>query len=373
MIVGVSTRAFAESAHRAGYRCRTVDAFGDLDQKAMVENVALARDLGRAYGVAAAVAIARRWPGPAAYVANLENHPAAVRRLAAGRRLLGNGPEVLARVRDPFSLAAVLGSAGVRMPRTLPATEAGRADPGRAWLRKPVRGGGGSGVGPWRPGQPLGPRAILQERLEGTPGSIAFAADGRRAVVLGVSRQLIGDAAFGATGYRYAGSIFPFVCDDADPASVAEQAAAIAETVTAAFGLRGVNGVDFVARDGELYVLEVNPRYTASMELIERATGLSIFEAHVAALDGALPAPPAPPSGAYGKAIVYARRDVVMADTRPWLGRDDVRDLPFPGERIRRGRPVCTVFARAPDARGCYAGLVVAARAVEETLMREAS
>src|SRR5690606_21619789 len=83
-------------------------------------------------------------------------------------------------------------------------------------------------------------------------------------------------------------------------------------------------------------------------------------EAHVAALDGALPAPPAPPSGAYGKAIVYARRDVVMADTRPWLGRDDVRDLPFPGERIRRGRPVCTVFARAPDARGCYAGLVAA-------------
>ena len=372
MIVGVSTRAFAESAVRAGYRCRTVDAFGDLDQKAMVENLALGRDLGREYHAAAAVALARGLPGAAAYVANLENHPAAVRRLAAGRHLLGNAPAVLARVRDPFALAAALRARGIRFPLTLAAAEAGRADPGRAWLRKPVRGGGGSGVSPWQAGLPLGPRLIVQERLEGTPGSIAFAADGRRAVVLGISRQLIGDAAFGATGCRYTGSIFPFASDDADPGSVAEQAAAIAETVTAAFGLRGVNGVDFIAREGQLYVLEVNPRYTASMELIERATGLSIFEAHVAASGGELPAPCAPPAGAYGKAIVFARRDVVVGDTRPWLERDDVRDVPFPGERIRHGRPVCTVFARAADQQACYAGLVVAARGVEETLMGEA-
>lgn len=373
MIVGVSTRAFAESAVRAGYRCRTVDAFGDLDQKAMVENVALVRDKGREYHAAAAVALARDLPGVAAYVANLENHPTAVRRLATGRRLLGNEPAVLAYVRDPFALAAALCARGIRVPLTLSAAEAGRADPGHAWLRKPVRGGGGSGVGAWRPGLPLRPGTIVQERLEGTPGSIAFAADGRRAVVLGISRQLIGDAAFGASGYRYAGSIFPFASDDADARSVAEQAAAIAEAVTAAFGLRGVNGVDFVARDGALHVLEVNPRYTASMELIERASGLSIFEAHVAALGGELPAPRAPAPGAHGKAIVFARRDVVVGDTRRWLARDDVRDVPFPGERIRRGRPVCTVFARAADAHACYAGLVAAARGVEETLMGEAS
>src|SRR5690606_3949279 len=188
----------------------------------MVENVALMRDIGREYHAAAAVALARGLPGAAAYVANLENHPAAVRRLAAGRRLLGNEPAVLARVRDPFALAAALRPCGVRVPLTLTVAEAGRADPVRAWLRKPVRGGCGSGIGPWRPGLPLGHRTIVQGRLEGTPGSIAFAADGRRAVVLGISRQLIGDASFGANGYRYAGSILPFASDDADPGCVAE-------------------------------------------------------------------------------------------------------------------------------------------------------
>ena len=43
LIVGVSTRALAESACRAGWRCASVDAFGDLDQKARVDNIALTR------------------------------------------------------------------------------------------------------------------------------------------------------------------------------------------------------------------------------------------------------------------------------------------------------------------------------------------
>ena len=65
---------------------------------------------------------------------------------------------------------------------------------------------------------------------------------------------------------------------------------AIAGAVTEAFGLVGLNGIDFVLREGEPYVLEINPRYSASMELIERGGRLSVFEAHVAACGGDLPA-----------------------------------------------------------------------------------
>ena len=56
--------------------------------------------------------------------------------------------------------------------------------------------------------------------------------------------------------------------------------------------------------------------------------------------------------------MVYARRAVVVADTRSWLRDRSVRDVPHPGERIARGRPICTVFARARDARSCHAALV---------------
>ena len=157
LIVGVSTRALAESASRAGYSCVSVDAFGDLDQKSRVQNVSLARDQGRRYSASAAVAVGRRFPAAsAAYVGNLENHPAAVRRLALGRRLWGNTPATLVRARDPIAVADAVRRAGGRAPLTLLAGETRHASAGVRWLRKPRRGGGGSGVRDWEPGAPLG-------------------------------------------------------------------------------------------------------------------------------------------------------------------------------------------------------------------------
>jgi predicted ATP-grasp superfamily ATP-dependent carboligase len=143
---------------------------------------------------------------------------------------------------------------------------------------------------------------------------------------------------------------------------------AIASALTKAFGLVGLNGIDFVLRAGEPYVLEVNPRYAASMELLERAGRLSVFESHVAACAGALPSVEGPIQDVLGKAVLYARRDVVVGDSVRWLVRDDVRDVPFPGERIARGHAVCTVFARGADSVTCYARLVATAAALEREL-----
>lgn len=366
LIVGVSTRALAESASRAGYSCLSVDAFGDLDQKSRVQNVGLSRDLGRPYSAAAAVAVGRRLPAAsAAYVGNLENHPSAVRRLARGRRLLGNTPATLVRARDPVAVADVVQRAGGRVPLTLLPGQTRQASAGVRWLRKPRRGGGGSGVRQWKPGAPLGPNELVQERIEGVLASVAFVANGQRAVLLGISRGLAGDPAFGARGHRYCGSVYPLSADRA----LIDRMSAIAGAVTEGFGLVGLNGIDFVLRDGEPYVLEINPRYCASMELMERGGGISVFEAHVAACGGALPsAGAAPMPEVLGKAVLYARREVIVGDSGRWLLRDDVRDVPFPGDRIRRGHPVCTVFVRGADSVTCYGRLVAAASALEQEL-----
>ena len=45
----------------------------------------------------------------------------------------------------------------------------------------------------------------------------------------------------------------------------------LARALVEEFDLVGVNGIDFVARDGLPYAIEVNPRWCASMELVERA------------------------------------------------------------------------------------------------------
>jgi predicted ATP-grasp superfamily ATP-dependent carboligase len=290
----------------------------------------------------------------AAYTSNFENYPAAVTRLAQGRRLLGNSASTLTRVRDPLELTRVLKRHALPAPECRSRAPLGQLSSLR-WLLKPRRSGGGHGITTWRRGHALGKGMYLQQRIAGVPGSISFAANGASAVVLGFSRQLVGDPDLGAGRYRYCGSILgaPGVRLFSRQDELLERAAEIVSRVTGEFRLVGLNGIDFIARQGIPYPTEVNPRYSGSMELIERAHPLSMFETHFHACHGILPLPPRSISRIHGKAIVFARRDVRVGDLVARLGSKWVADLPYEDEQIQRGRPICTVFAAAAAPAQC--------------------
>ncbi|HEY9480430.1 MAG TPA: ATP-grasp domain-containing protein, partial [Gemmatimonadaceae bacterium] len=226
---------------------------------------------------------------------------------------------------------------------------------------KPRASGGGHGISAWQPGDALPRTHILQERIAGTPGSIAFVAHDGNALPFAISRQLVGDAAFGATAFQYCGSIL-----SDRPRALIDAATECAQLLTEELTLVGLACLDFVARDGVPHAIELNPRYSSSMELAERAFDFSVFEAHARAcrrLSASTTATAAlattlRSAGAFGKAILFAPHDLTMGDTRPWLADPDVRDVPHPGETIPRGHPVCTIFATARDDAACYEMLV---------------
>jgi predicted ATP-grasp superfamily ATP-dependent carboligase len=366
LIAGVTTRPFAASAARAGYRVTAVDAFGDQDLQHIAEVVLARAKPGRSYTPMQAARLAAAIPAPlAAYTSNFENHPSAVTRLGEGRRLLGNPADILARVRHPLELMRVLRRFG------LPALESRSRPPApgsrrKSWLLKPRRSGGGHGIRRWLPRQPIGRDTYLQEFVRGIPGSVSFAADGSDAVLLGWSRQLVGEAEFGVRGFRYCGSIVAGAEIQLfeDQAGLLRKLAEIVRLITREFRLVGLNGVDFIARRGVPYPTEVNPRFSSSMELIERSTGASLFEIHVQACEGRLPT--IMPAGhlVQGKAIVFARHDVeVRRLPARWIA-----DVPRPGERIARGRPVCTVYAAAESPDRCRRLLRNRASAVYRSL-----
>jgi uncharacterized protein len=364
VIAGISTRALAASAARAGYHVIAVDAFGDLDLRQIAHVVSRRSAEGARFQPSTAAAAADQPPGGmACYTSNFENYPAAVSRLAERRTLLGNPASVLRRVRDPLLLMHTLGHLGFSIPETRSSPPPhGRAP--ESWLLKPRRSGGGHGTTVWRRNQPVPRSCYLQQRLAGVPGSILFAADGQDAVVLGVARQIVGDRNMGARGFRYCGSLLgpPAILFPDQPA-VADVAPHLASAVAKEFTVQGLNGIDFIATGGVPCPIEVNPRYSASMELVERHGALSIFAVHEQACRGVLPELVGL-ARVQGKAVVFARRNVVMGDTRDWLQDGSVADIPQPGERILRGRPICTVFASGDDADSCYAGLVSRAAAV---------
>jgi predicted ATP-grasp superfamily ATP-dependent carboligase len=382
LVAGVSTRAAAESAARAGFAVTAIDAFGDLDQHASVRGLSLTRDFGVPVSARSAARAARTIECDAvAYLSSFDNHPRAVATLAAGRALWGNVPAVLRRVRDPMLVARALRERDCAAPDVYAvsgfaptvADSLPRWGDDRRWLVKPLASGGGHRVRPWHGGTSLPRGCYLQELVDGTPGSVAFVAAGGRAVPLGVSRQLVGEDAFGASGYRYCGSILAAAGEAQDDEALVHAACALARAVAAEFELVGVNGIDFVECGGVPYAIEVNPRWSGSMELVERAYDLSVFGAHAAACAaGALPefdlVRARNGAGAIGKAVVFARRDVAVGDTREWLEDASVRDVPHPGERIRAGRPVCTVFAADRNGAACHAALVRRAERVYDQL-----
>ena len=378
VVIGVSTRALAESAARVAPDMVAVDFFGDRDQARAVESHAVGRDLGLPLTAAGLAEGARRVGAQAVvYGANLENHPEVVADLAGSVEVLGNDAGVLSRVRDWRSLRGFCDAAGIAHPETLFAGEEGRARRGGRWLRKRVRSGGGHGVRGWTGGA-LDEGHLLQREITGRPASVAFAADGADCRVIGFCEQLAGRRWLGASGFTWCGNLLPFPAPPREYRDLLAQVTRVARELTRRYGLRGLNGADLVVAQDDsgrprAVLIEVNPRYSASMELAERAYGLSAYALHLDALVGRLPpvaAAAEPPSEYHGKAIVYAGQDLVVPDTCDWYGLGR-RDIPYRGEHIAAGHPVCTVLGAGVTRSSCLERLSAGAKAVyEETRPR---
>src|SRR5262245_15075940 len=120
VLAGVSTRAAADSAARAGFDVTAIDGYADRDQHPAVRAIALTRHLGGEYTAAHAAAAGAAIDCDAvAYLSNFENNPSTVAALTGSRTLWGNPPAVLRRVRDPFVVADVFDAAGLSTPRLL--------------------------------------------------------------------------------------------------------------------------------------------------------------------------------------------------------------------------------------------------------------
>ena len=308
------------------------DLFGDLDLRRTASRVVTAGGLS-----ALVDAAVREAPGGIVYGAGFENHPALVARLGERHALLGNTPETLRAVRDPIRLGAALRD--FPYPRTSLAAPPERT---HRWLRKPLRGGGGTRVRDWRGGAlPRG--TFVQQRIAGLPCSAAAVGDGAEAVVLGLTEQLVGQRAVGVRGYRWCGNVTPPRLPAVEQDALLDQARAICSRLAGAFGLRGAFGVDFIWDGERAWTHEVNPRPTASLELF----GSGSFDAHLRGCAGELPRVEAH-RGAGGKAVLFATEDVTIGDSERWL-QDGVRDVPHPGERIAARHPICTIVTTAHD------------------------
>lgn len=360
VVVGASTRAFAQSAVRAGWAVRAADLFGDVDlRRAAVEVIRVRGDGPAGYPLGLPAAIAS-WPdGPCVYTGALENHPGVIESIGRSRPLAGCTAATVAAVRDHDRLAAVVRDSGLSFPET-------RADPrglprDGSWLVKPIASAGGRGIARWQgdADSDIG-GAVWQRFVGGATRSAVYVADAAGCRLLGVTSQLVGRHWCRAAPFAFCGAVEipPSRIDAASNADLHRLGGALA----AAFGLVGLFNVDLVVAPGVgMHVVEVNPRPSGSMELVERSTGASIAALHLAACGFRSPtqAPTGPaPRGVWSKAVLFAPRDRASRPPPPrdidavaatWSAVDTapaVADVPAADEPLPAGGPILTVFAR---------------------------
>lgn len=397
LVIGFNTRPLAESAARAGYNFISADFFGDLDHSLLCPVYSPRRPLeGFPSGDEINMERLSQWGiflarqgawDHLVYSAGFENRPDLLKALLAnGGRLLGNSPRSLEAVRDPRTLFNVLSSAGYHVPKTY--SDDGQAlEGGKRWIIKPFKSGGGHGVRLKNPGEKVPEDSFCQEYIAGRQCSFTFVADGKKSLVLGLTEQLAGTGLYEERDFSYLGNIFPL--DVAEAGEIFETAQKIAQRLTEAFSLKGLNGVDFVFDGKNSWIIEVNPRHSASMELLDQAYGLPLFQLHLLATKGnwhevekavgqlAIKEICQARAAFWGKKIIYTGSAVMVkpldsnlyASDQDWARRMfslGLRDLPFPGEIISAGGPVATAVARGKSRAACL-------KALERTadLMRE--
>lgn len=367
ILIGASTRAAAQSARRAGFLPYCIDQFADEDLRACATLLACDRFPADLPSTLATAPFAE-W----LYTGGLENQPELVEQLAEIRPLLGNRAQALRLVRDPFWLANLLRTHQLPTLAVMSLSDRRSTSDAchRRWLSKPLRSAGGKGI------TAFDAHAVsltteqlathyLQEFVSGMPISGLFVTDGQRTRCCGLTRQIIGESFTHAPPFGYAGSIAPLDDDDV-PTSAREQVVALGSLIASQAELRGLFGIDCIwdAERHVAWLLEVNPRYTAAVELFEQATGAALLARHYCATsspesndDWCTPLPGA--TVRCGKLVLYAARSMIAPDLR---GNPSIADIPTPGSEIPVGMPICTVFARGASTMECFQNLHAEAR-----------
>jgi predicted ATP-grasp superfamily ATP-dependent carboligase len=364
VVAGVSSRWLAESAAQGGWRVIALDLFGDLDTRRVSAHWA---SIGDPAGMAIertllcdALAAARR-DGATAWVAG-SGFEACAEAVDAGARilrLLGMPADAMARARDPHHFFATLSRLGLQHPATRHSAPAST----QGWLSKRASGSGGWHIR--RAGAPGRVHAdtYYQTEIAGDPMSALFLADGRRAVIVALNRLIV--RPLGALPCVYRGAIGPIQ----RPALQSEVQAAL-DALARELGLRGLASLDFIAVEDTPWLLEINPRPSASMALHAGALPCGLLRAHAAALRGVLPEALQHADGVRGSEIVFARApqriDAALADA--WGRLPYCHDLPAADSRFAIGAPICTVSAQAADAAAVERLLAARSLAVESAL-----
>ncbi len=372
-IVGFSARAAAQIAKRSGFEVVAVDACADRDLICDCQSHYLLDDPD--------------WPNalnvfypsaPLLLTGGMEHRTHLVERCHAVTSRCGSTAPQLRSMRSLDNWATWAIGCDIGWPFTCRTWQevlhSEKLHRQQDWLMKPFQSAGGIGITELPSTNPFADdftkeQSIFyfQKRLPGEPIGVTFLTSEFGSTLVGATSAWLPDAKSPGVNYAYRGSYGPVVLTDEQLSKLQR----FARNVGNESGLLGLWQADFLCNEGELTLLEINPRWSASMDILEVCLDVGLVEMHYACInmsvsqaifsefandciDGAKNAI----AMMLGKLVVYANDSFNVTpkqsdawwskkwscDLRSFLNNCQFADIPCAGTTIAKGDPILTVL-----------------------------
>lgn len=348
-----------KAAKLAGYRVTAIDAFADQETVDLADKT-IVIDFNE-YGfkaddlLAAVSALELSQYAGFVYGSGFDAQPELLQQLANLLPLIGNTPSTVRAIKTASSFFSALNELNILFPGI--SQQLSNADIKATHLQKYAGGFGGTHIRFAEIDTEQTPNHYYQRYVKGRSVSLLFIANGEEVNVIGFNEQWLSPTL--EKPFQYGGAVGHVPLAQ----NTQQQLIDAATKLTKKFGLIGLNSLDAIihhsaTQNDSVYVLEINPRLSATFDLYDDAE-FNLFDLHLDAclkkskLNSQSVLQAVKTSKAH--AIVYAASDIQVSASFYWS--EWVVDTPhFPTKqpatrfetiKILANQPICTVTASA--------------------------
>jgi predicted ATP-grasp superfamily ATP-dependent carboligase len=372
-VVGASGRSAAESVREVGFRAVVLDMYADRDTGAVAEVILVDN-----YPSSIVTQLKSLQPGWVLLAGGMENHSEIVAELSRFHRVLGPSAEQIEFFRKFETLENSIRESShsnlLGFPRIARSPE--DIDEIGRWLLKSRLGCGGFHIQRLpsiEQAMSLAEDLYIQREVFGQSVGTVFLCEPNHVKLLGATASITKEMHESLVGEQpelplmaYRGSYGP-ICVPSD----LEDAMCIwMQSLTHVANYSGILQADWVIGNNKGWLLEINPRWTAGMEIIEWATGRNLFsmqasldkELMLLACEPTFSSPRDSTSSRLFKAIQYAALPILVGQEQSdemmqhkfnrfhkpaRLGTSVAGwgDIPEPGVEISAGHPIASRFS----------------------------
>ncbi len=332
LIVANSGRMLAQFAQKAGYSPVVIDCFSDVDTQAVALECIRVDGLALAFLQSPVLLLLKKYQlSRFIYGSGLECHLDSLEFLRKYLGVSGNELDVFSAIQNKVDFFNSLERLSIPYPKTT--LKCFNLKSGG--LFKPMQGEGGVGIKKNSQLKGIPEFSYWQQYVEGTAMSALFIANGIQSKIYGFHKQWV--TTVGNNEFIFSGLISQPEIDDELKTQVSLWITKLVQN----FSLKGINSLDFIVSENDRFVLELNARPSASMQLYQN----DLFSEHIkSVLSETIDPSDGYEVGYHGYKIIFAETDIVIRNNIQWpVG---VVDIPVAGSIIHTEMPICSIIAR---------------------------